>query len=412
MRNLLFSIAILALPLAASRSADEKQSPPLPKEFAFVLSDGYGEADHYSNDPKVFENLLVNMRKSGFNTIHCLYRDWRVDLCKKHDVKMMIDVLAWKEGAEADIRRPEQRAAVKKICEAVRGNDAVWGYNLWNETLSYFGNPDGKDIDDYCKMLKDWDPTHPVWIGSRTVSYANGPKSKPGVHGYYDYAWQRGFKWHFADLLWYYKYVPSQDGVFGRWEQGSNYNANSHGLNTSIAFGNKVTIWFIGGPFDKEGNVDPKHRFHHLVKIGQETQKLYPEIAKIGRPTDVFSTPTTKTHDNKDRDEADRKKEPVPWGLPAIPNDFWFQVKEGEAVAGFFRYENGDDAVFIANHNAFAKQDMVIQLSEAVAPKAQVDIFDRESGEWKKLSHPKDGTYTFELRPGGGELLRIKGRPR
>ena len=125
--------------LATLRAADEKHAPPAPKEFAFVLSDGYGEADHYSNDPKIFENLLVNMRKSGFNTIHCIYRDWRLDLCKKHDVKMMIDVLAWKEGAEVDIRRPEQRAGVKKICEAVRGKDAVWGYNLWNETLSYFG---------------------------------------------------------------------------------------------------------------------------------------------------------------------------------------------------------------------------------------------------------------------------------
>ena len=94
-----------------------------------------------------------------------------------------------------------------------------------------------------------------------------------------------GFNHHFADLQWYFKYVPTQDGCIGRWEQGSNYNWNSYSLNTSIGFGTKVTIWFIGGPFDKEGNIDPKHRFHHLVKVGQETQKLYPELGKIGRPT-------------------------------------------------------------------------------------------------------------------------------
>ncbi len=63
-----------------------------------MLSLGYGEGDHFSSDPKIFENLLINMRKSGYNTIHCIYRDWRVELCRKHNIKMMIDVLAWKEG--------------------------------------------------------------------------------------------------------------------------------------------------------------------------------------------------------------------------------------------------------------------------------------------------------------------------
>ncbi|MBI3823611.1 MAG: hypothetical protein HY289_13155 [Planctomycetes bacterium] len=390
---------------------DKKQAPPAPKEFAFVLSDGYGEADRHSSDPKVFENLLINMRKSGFNTLHCVYRDWRVELCRKHKVKMMIDVLAWKEGAEMDIRKPEQRAAVKKICEAVRGNDAVWGYNLWNETLSFFGNPDGKNIDAYCEMLKEWDPTHPIWIGTRTVSYANALKSKPGVHGYYDYPWQRGFNYHFADLMWYYKHVPSQDGFIGRWEQGSNYNWNSFSLNTSIAFGTKVNIWFIGGPFDKEGNVDPKHRFHHLVKIGQETQKLYPELGKFGRPTDVFSTPTTRTHDNKERDKTKDKSGPVPWNLPAFPKDFWFEVRTGEALAGFFRYENGDDAIFIANHNAFAKQDMTVALAPSAGAKARIEIFSRETGVWRDLV-PREGIFAFEVRPGGGELLRVQGRAR
>ena len=243
--GLAFSVTDLA------NGAGEKKPvlPAAPKEFAFTLSDGYGEGDHYSNDPKVFENLLINMKKSGFNTIHCIYRDWRVELCRKHGVKMMIDVLAWKEGGRH--RHPQTRAARhrQKDLQKVRGDDAVWGYNLWNETLSFFGNPDGKNIDAYIAMLKEWDPTHPVWVGTRTVSYANAPKAKPGVHGYYDYPWQRGFNYHFADLQWYYKYVPSQDGYIGRWEQGSNYNWNSYSLNTSIAFGTKVDHLVHRRPF-------------------------------------------------------------------------------------------------------------------------------------------------------------------
>jgi hypothetical protein len=380
--------------------------PAAPKEFAFVLSNGYGEGDKMPADPKVFENLLANMRKAGFNTIHCVHRPWRADLCRKHGVKMMVDVLAWKEGGLCDIRRPEQRAFVKNLVVQCRGDDAIWGYNLWNEALPFFGNPDGKDIDAYVKMLKEWDPTHPVWMGTRTVSYANAPKSRPGVHGYYDYAWHRGFHWHFADLKWYHRHVATQDGYIGRWEQGSNYNWNSLSLNTSIAFGTKVTIWFIGGPFDKEGNIDPKHRFHHLVKVGQETMRLYPEIGKIGRPSAVYSTPTTKTHDNKDRSEKDRAiNKGVPWALDPFPEDHWLKVLEGEAVVGFFRYPTGEDAAYIANHNAYAEQKVVFSVLE----KARVEMFGRDTGKWKEMGGEK-GHFAFKLRPGGGELIRVTGR--
>lgn len=388
-------------------TCQEKPLPAAPKEFAFVLSNGYGEGDHFSSDPRVFENLLVNMRKSGFNTIHCVYRDWRLELCRKHNVKMMIDVLAWKEGGGTDIRKPDQRVVVKKICEKVRGDDAVWGYNLWNEALSFFGNPDGKDIDTYVTMLKEWDPTHPVWMGTRTVTYANAPKSRPGVHGYYDYAWQRGFLWHFADLQWYFKHVPTQDGYIGRWDQGSNYHWNSYSLNTSLAFGNKVVIWFIGGPFDKEGNVDPKHRFFHLIKVGQETQKLYPELGKIGRPSAVYSTPTTKTHDNKDRGKDKDADGGVPWRLTPFPRDHWFQVHGGEVLAGFFRYASGEDAVFLANHNAYARQEVAFSILESSGAAKRVSLLDRETGRWRDLT-PREGRYEFPLNPAGGELLRLE----
>src|SRR5262245_17918541 len=131
---------LLAIP-AFTHAADEIKKPAAPKEFAFVLSNGYGIKDHFSNDPDKFENLLINMKKSGFNCIHCVYRDWRVKLCAKHGVKMMVDVLAWEEGVEMDIRRPAQRETLKKIVEGLRDNDAIWGYNLWNERLAFFGRP-------------------------------------------------------------------------------------------------------------------------------------------------------------------------------------------------------------------------------------------------------------------------------
>ena len=47
----------------------------------------------------------------------------------------------------------------------------------------------------------------------------------------------------------------------------------------------------------------------------------------------------------------------------------------------------------------------------SVAPVSEMalEILDRETGQWKAL-RAKDGRYAFELRPGGGELVRVHGR--
>jgi len=377
--------------------------PAPPKEFAVVLSPGYGTIDHFSSDPKVFENLLINMKKTGFNTIHCVYRPWRIPLCRKHGVKMMVDILAWKDDVKLDIRRPKQRPDVEAMCRKLRGEEGVWGYNLWNEKLPFFGYPDKKNIDQYIAMIKAWDPTHPIWLGTYRVSYANAPKEKPGIHAYYDYHWQRGFMWHFADLQWYMGHCRNMDGHIGRWILGSNYNLNSYTLNTSIPFGLKVCIWFIGGPFDKAGNIDTKHRFYHFVRIGQERKALYPDLMKIGRPTAVYSTPTVKSESNKD------KKKDVPWRLPPFPKEHWLQVRTGEALLGFFKYPNGDDAVYVANHNAYAPQEMTLVLTQKSDAKATVELLDRKTGKWRRLKST-GAAVSFTLGAAGGELLRIKGR--
>jgi len=129
-----------------------KQPPPAPTEFAFVFSAGYGTVDHMPKTEAGFEDLLKKLKDAGYNTIHCVYRDWRIPLCRKHGVKMMIDVLAWKEDARTDIRKADQQATVKAICEKVRNEPAVWGYNLWNEKLAFFGRPGGKGISEHLAM--------------------------------------------------------------------------------------------------------------------------------------------------------------------------------------------------------------------------------------------------------------------
>lgn len=375
--------------------------PPAPLPgFSFVLSAGYGGVDHLPQDPVVFENLLVNMKEAGFNVLHGVHRKWRADLCRQHGVRLMVDVLAWKEGAETDIRRGEpQRDRVRAICREARDDPAIWGYNLWNERLDFFGRPDGKGVEEYLALLRKWDPSHPVWVGTYRNYFLDRLPGSPGVFGYYDYHWQRGMGYHFPHLDWYRRLAAERVGSIGRWVMGSDYARNAYTLHTSIAFGLKTVIWFIGGPFDEKGDVDPSHRFHHLVRLGRETKPLYRELSRIGRPVRVVSTPTTRTPD-------DREKEPgVPPPLAAPPADSWLEIESGEAVVGMFRYPTGEDGLWIANHNAMAGQSLRLRIRRE-GPIA-VEIFDRRTESWRPL--PQDGeTFVMELAPAGGELVRVR----
>ena len=100
----------------------------------------------------------------------------------------------------------------------------------------------------------------------------------------------------------------------------------------------------------------------------------------------------------------------MPWRLPAFPKDFWFRVEAGEVLVGFFHYPTGEDAVFVANHNAFAKQEVMVSMADKASSKdTRLEMLDRDTGQWEVLA-AKDNRYVFELRPGGGELLRVHGR--
>ena len=63
----------------------------LPDEFALVFSFGY-VTDWMPKDPAKFEAMLKNMQRTGINTVHCKYTDWRLKLCEQYGVKMMIDL--------------------------------------------------------------------------------------------------------------------------------------------------------------------------------------------------------------------------------------------------------------------------------------------------------------------------------
>ena len=377
-------------------------APPDPfDEFTVAINFGYGQGPKVSDDPVVFEKLLVNLKKAGYNTIYCVYRDWRLELCRKHGVKMMIDVLAHHEGAETDVRRPQQREAVRRICEKVRGDKAVWGYNLWNERLDRFA-PGGLDaMHENLALLREWDPTHPVWVGTYLGYFLDRVQGTAGVLAYYDYHWSRGLGLHYNTITHCHKLCQTRADFFGRWILVNPDTRKSlYTINTSIAHGMKVMIWFIGGAVDPQtGEMKSDHE--HL-RVHREIRLLYGEIAELGKPMAVYSTPMTRTMDDKDRAKD------VPRPLTPFPEDHWARVTSGEAFVGVFKYDSGADALYVANHNAFRVQNMTISLKPAANAQPAVEMFNRAEGGWENLT-VRDRSVSFSLGPGLGELLRITG---
>ena len=383
----------------AKTAALEKQRAPKPAEFASVFSFGYA-GDHMPKDDARFEALLEKIKPAGFNTIHCVCTDGRLALCKKHGVRMMVDLLAGKHHVYKSVE------GARALCRTLRGRGEVWGYNLWNDSISKTSAGRKRDVNN----VRRWDPTHPAFVGTYRT-YGMRGVTNADVIGYYDYHWKRGPKVHFPHLLTYRRWAPERDACFYRWvatDSGrpglGNFNRSLYTANTSIACGLKGILWFIGTRM-----MDPKTLWWttiggDIIKVNREIMPLRTEIMKIGAPTAVYSTPIAKTL--KDRALPDGKASMMPPGLEnsAFPADFRIQPAGGEFVMGVFRAGPKRDAIFVANHNAYAEQAVTLTLRQP----AKVSVFGRKEGTWRPVT-VAGNTVTFPLAPAGGELLRLEG---
>ena len=104
-----------------------------PSEFALIFSFGYA-ADHMPKEDARFDDLLIKLKAAHFNVVHCPYTEKRLELCKKHGVKMMVDLLV----DEHHVYKNADKA--KELCEKLRNHPDIWGYNIWND-------PFGKSVE-------------------------------------------------------------------------------------------------------------------------------------------------------------------------------------------------------------------------------------------------------------------------
>ena len=374
--------------------------PPRPAELASVFSFGYA-GDRMPKDDGRFEELLRKIKAGGFNVVHCTWTPRRLALCRKHGVRMMVDLLA----ADVGHHVYKNVEGVRALCGTLRGDAAVWGYNTWNDNVGKTTAGRQRDLDN----VRAWDPTHPAYCGTYRT-YGMRRLTRVDVFGYYDYHWKRAPQYHFPHLLTYRAWAVQREACFYRWvwvESGipgkGNLNRSLYTVNTSIACGLKGVLWFLGTRLLDARTLQWTTTGGDIVQVNRQVMPLRREIMRIGNPAAVYSTPVTKTAN--DRPLPDGKAGEMPPGLEksGFPADFRLQPGGGEFVLGVFRDDRKRDAVFVANHNAYAAQDVVLKLARP----ARVSLFDRKRGEWQALP-VEDNAIRFKLAPAGGELLRFE----
>lgn len=366
----------------------------LPEDFAIIFNLGYA-ADQFPRDSEDFERLIQAVKQAHFNTVLCQFEDWRAEICRRHGVKIFVDLLVPDHHVYKNVD------GARALCQRLRGNDTVWGYHLWSDRIG--GTVAGRNRD--MENVRQWDPTHPTYVGSYHARSLDG-LSQPDVIGYYDFHWFRGGHWR--HLFRARSAAASTGAVFLRYCQANpgrvgagNYNRVLYTISTSIAFGLKGYLFHSTGEEIDTETWQWRPLGQDLARVNAEIAPLGPPLMQIGNPTAVYSTPLTKTA--KDR--------PLDGGAPAVPAEFetlpadgWLQVDAGEVVVGLFRDDQSRDVVYLANHNAYQPQQVGLRIRGSLLA---ASLFDRSTAQWRDL--PASGTkINVVVPPAAGELLRFE----
>lgn len=369
--------------------ADEPQRRPA--RFAVVYNQGYG-GDHLPTEREPFEKLVAAAKDAHFNVILCQYEPWRAEVCKKHGVLIFVDLLAPKHHV---YKAPDD---AKKLCESLKGDEVVYGYHAWSDNITD-ATVAGRTRD--AQNVHDWDPTHPVYVGTTNMNRVNRVEGVD-VFGYYDFHWRRGGHWDHltkagqaatARKLPFLRYDDAAPGQVGK----GNPNRVGYTFATSVPFGLKGYLYHHAGAV-----VDPKT--FALTALGEDVKKVNArfaavgdELMKIGAPAAVYSTPVTRTAKNDPVPAA------VPAGLAPPPKDHWFRVAAGEVLVGQFADADKRDVLVFACHNPYESQGVKLELPGGAK---SAEAFDRAANKWVPL-RAEGGEFGFKVEDYGVELVRF-----
>jgi len=385
---------------AGNRLIDkEAQAKRRPKTYLTVFNNGYG-GDPMPKEPEKFEKLLKTIASEGsFNAVMCRYSADREALCRKYNVLMVVDLLA--DGHHV-YKNPKE---CEQLCGQLRGNPAIVAYHLWSDRFGKTGSGRARDIDN----VHQWDPTHATYSGTYQTEGMKHLAMSDFV-SYYDFSWKRGPHKNFSNLLTAWAVAKTHDNRIGRCIETDpgqpgegNYLRSLYLQNTSITCGLKCCLWFIGSQIMDMNKLEFNELGRDAAQVNGWTKPLWAEIPRLGLPAAIYSTSITKDCNNHDV-PAEGGKHKMPPGLETheFPKDFWLQPVSGEFVMGVFKYDGASDAVYLANHNAYAEQDVKLKVAKATHAR----IFNHQSGKYEEVP-VVDGAISFKLEKAGGQLLLL-----
>ncbi len=92
-RNLhLTLMGLMGLTIASSHAADPARDNRRPDNFGIIYQMGYA-GDNFPKEEAEFEKVLLAVKEAHYDTVLCQHTPEREALCKKHGVKMMVDLL-------------------------------------------------------------------------------------------------------------------------------------------------------------------------------------------------------------------------------------------------------------------------------------------------------------------------------
>lgn len=378
----------------------EKVRARRPKVYFTVFNNGYS-GDPITQDEAQFDKLVKTIKEEGhFNAILCKWTEAREKTCEKYGVLMMVDLLA--DGHH--LFRSNTWENAKALCEKLQGNKNILAYHLWSDRFGGQGEGRTRDI----RNCQTWDPTHPTFIGTYQ-SGGIGALQESDFISYYDFSWKRGPDKNFPNLLAAWSTAKKYDCRVGRYvetDAGMAGKGNPVRMQyiqtTSIACGLRGTMFFIGSRIMDLGACQFNELGKDVAAVNAYLEPMREEIAKLGLP-EIYSTPWTMDWNNRPVEGAKEKKM-YPPGLDnhAFPADFWIQPAAGEFVMGVSKYDNGGkDVVFVANHNAYAEQEIALSVTKAgVTPK----LFNRETKQYEPMK-VDGGKVSFKLPAAGGAII-------
>lgn len=397
----LLSLIGIAIVVSPEGRAEEAGLRKLDTYLAIFIN-GYGN-DPLPKEPVQFEKLLEVISGEGhFNAILCTYSPEREKLCKKHGLRMVVDLLDTPHVYKDPV-------GCEKLLESLRGNPTIAAYHLWSDRFGSQGEGRARDIDN----VQKWDPSHPTFAGtykSDGMQYL----AKSDIISFYDFHWKRGPHKNFQNLINGWKTAQAHDSRLGRYCSSDpgrpgigNYNRMLSTQTTSIACGLRASMWHIGSRIMDMNSFTLNQYGKDLAKVNEWLKPMCSEIAKLGLPSAIYSTRWTRDLKN-DAVESPDGMGIMPPGLEnhAFPPDYWIQPTAGEFVMGISKYaDTKHEAAFFANHNAYVEQDVALKVNRG----GKVRIFDRQTGSYQDAA-VKNGIVTFKLEPAGAAILLFEGR--